>query len=125
MALTEHDLRALALAAEVAKSGEYKQRHGAVLYKRGHIISIGYNQKKTPPRAMRFYDYPYLHAEAVCIVRSLDVDIHNATLACVRLNRQGDIMHSRPCEGCISMMKEYGITTIVYSSKTGIEKETI
>jgi hypothetical protein len=96
-----------------------------VLYRRGKIISVGHNQKKTHPLVFRFYDYPYLHAEASCIIKAHGVDLHNAVLACVRINCRGDVVYSRPCSGCIAMMRHYGIHTMVYSSKDGVEKEII
>jgi deoxycytidylate deaminase len=111
---------------EVAHSSDYKQRHGAVLYRRGKVISIGYNQKKTHPKAQRFYEFPYLHAEMHCLVRADEDDATNASIACVRINRNGDLMNSKPCPACMSAMKSYGISYVVYSYRDGTTvKESI
>ena len=109
----------------MAQSGEYKQRHGAVIYHRGHILSIGYNRKKTHPVAAKFYDFGYLHSELDAILKCDEEVIRGAMLACVRINRVGTLMYSRPCEGCRKAMVEYGIIAMVYSTKDGIEKEML
>lgn len=78
---------------------------------------------KTHPKTVRFYRFGNLHAEMNAIIRAHDLDLTNATLACVRINRAGTLMNSRPCEECILAMKYYGIGCMVYSSRNGIGKE--
>ena len=80
---------------------------------------------KTHPKTVKFYKYPNLHAEMSAVLRADEAEVAGASLACVRINRRGDLMHSSPCDECRAMLKHYGVTHIVYSSKTGIEKETI
>ena len=96
-----------------------------MLYKRGHIISIGYNTKKTHPGTLPFYKYPHQHAEFRAIQTADDEEIAGANLACVRINRAGNLLNSSPCEECRKMMKFYGVACIVYSSTNGIQKETL
>jgi deoxycytidylate deaminase len=123
--ITEHDLHAIHLASEIAEESDYRQRHGAVLFHRRHIISVGYNRKKTHPKALPFYRYPFLHAEADSIIKADSSDIEGAAIACVRINKSGYLMNSRPCPECINMMQHYNISYIVYSSKDGIKKELL
>ena len=112
-------------ATEIAQGSDYKQRHGAVLYKRGRIISIGYNKKKTHPKTVPFYKWRYLHAEFDSILKVDVEEVEGASIACVRINRAGDLMPSRPCCECIKMLSFYGVIDMVYSSRNGIGKEII
>jgi deoxycytidylate deaminase len=112
------------MARQEAILSDHKQKHGAVVYHRNKILGAGHNQCKTHPRAHRFYKYPFIHAELDSVIRA-KTSVHNCTVAVVRVNNEGELMHSKPCDECLHFLKKQGIVYVVYSSHTGINKMEI
>lgn len=105
-----------------------KMRLAAALVKRGKVISIGTNEKKSHPLAAKYAKNPhafYLHAEVSAIKNALRThdldDIRQSTLYVCRVKRPSQ--HDKtwvwglscPCEGCMSAILDFDIRRVVYS----------
>lgn len=119
-------------AIEAAKMGEhnYGFRVGAVIFKSKRILVSGSNKL----RHCRYVDNKYkiwidsLHAEQQALVISkLNIlDVTNANILVVRLNKSNKLLMARPCALCLQMCHEYGIKFMYYSTTTGeIKREKV
>lgn len=97
------------------------QRHAALVYKSGKVLSIATNKYHNDPRMFEHdalnevKDKIGIHAE-VAAVRLLDPQkVRGATIYVARLRRSGEIGSSRPCENCEEFLLECGIRKVVYT----------
>lgn len=127
MQFSNSELSFMNMAASVAKRSILRIRVGAVVTKRRHIVSMGYNQKKTHPLIHKFPYDPHvgLHAEMdACF--GIDTDmLSGSTIYIARLLRNNKTALSKPCEGCQALLKYFGIKNIIYSTDNGFGKITI
>ena len=107
-----------AVDVAIKNSKDYRHRLGAVIFKRGTIISTGWNQAKTHPLQAKFKDRPqkdYLHAEVHGVVRGLRCrSLLGCSIVVVRVLRNNSFGSSFPCPGCLACLNEVGIKHIVY-----------
>lgn len=97
-------------------------RIGALVLNKSKIISKGFNQRKTHPRLKSFGpDYMFLHAET-CALFSIDKG-QGDTIVVVRIKGDGSFSCSKPCENCLSFIKEHGIKRIIFTDWCGSVKE--
>lgn len=91
-------------------------RLGSVIVNRHRVIEAArYNVLKTHPKLLQHYQWPYLHAEAHAIL-SLGLDnCMGKTLYVVRVLRDNSWALAKPCNSCMSLIKEVGIKSIYYS----------
>lgn len=104
---------------------------GAILVVGKTILSTGYNQRKTHPlqkerNVLRDSTKrgECVHAEVSAISRFRELP-KNAVLYIGRKKRDGTHGMARPCGGCMSVIKDKGIRTIVYTTGDGIAVEHI
>lgn len=95
------------------------QLHYAHLYKRGKLMATSRNQIGSRSRGCGWSDNT-LHAERAVVKRFGDVSqLHGCTLVVFRVNKQGDILNSKPCSDCEKFLKKcmekYGLLKVVYS----------
>lgn len=90
-----------------------RQRHGAVVVKGGRVLSIGINKWKNNPENVVGYGKCSVHAEADAISRVKNP--RGATIYVARVNNQGHPRLSRPCDGCATMIREVGISKVIYT----------
>ena len=96
--------------------------HVAFLVKSGKIIKIGFNRYKTVPITQYHPYHPGLvckHAEVDVIFKAQKDDLSNYELVVVRINRNGKLAMSKPCTGCQSIIKQFGIKNVWYSTPDG------
>lgn len=90
-------------------------RLGSVLVYKKRIISSGVNSHHTDRKMLKFYPYPFVHAESAAIFkRGLD-NCYGCVLYSCRVKKDGTIALSKPCQFCSDLIKEVGIKRVVYS----------
>lgn len=105
----------------------------ALVYK-GNIVSLGTNQYKTHPMQKKFSSNPqalYLHAEIHAIVNALKKyeisDLMKMTIYVSRIKKENNCYVNglaKPCDGCASAIKAFGINKVYYSVEKEIYNET-
>lgn len=103
------------LAKNVSKHSEHRYKIGAVLVNGGRVISVGFNKCKFNS----VYSYPdrlSIHAEAQCIKTSGRESARGAILFVYREDRFGMPATSKPCDYCMSLLKEVGIKKVLYTT---------
>lgn len=103
---------------------------GAVVVNRKTIISSGFNQMKTHPlqkernkrREVHKHNCSAVHAEVSALSKVRNVP-QGSILYVSRKTLGGDSGMCRPCPACMSVIRESGINTIVYTTPDGISVE--
>jgi len=117
----------------------FKARIAAAMVYKNEIIAMGINSTKTHPMQRKFaipkYSSPnteriYLHAEIDCIVRSIrkvdDDTLRRSTMYVYRSKIDMDSKKtvgamSKPCPGCESCIRSFGISRVCYSTEDGYD----
>ena len=111
---------ALGVAIAEATRSEHNVKHGAVLVKKGKIIQSGRNQYCGMERIRHFNSRIWsIHAE-MNVLGGLPRNITKGTdIMVVRVNSLGDIVNSKPCHICMSMIQSAGCRKVFYSNDEG------
>jgi tRNA(Arg) A34 adenosine deaminase TadA len=100
--------------------------HVAFLVKKNKIVKIGWNRKRTHPEISKhpYHDgYVGTHAELDVILKSGLEDLNDHSIIVLRVDRKGRLANSKPCPGCLSLLKSYNVEEVFYSDSEGnIEK---
>jgi len=100
--------------------------HIAFLVKKNKITKIGWNRKRTHPEIVKhpYHDgYVGTHAELDVILKSGKQDLHDHSMIVLRVDRKKQLANSKPCPGCLSLIKSYGLYDVYFSNTEGkIEK---
>ena len=114
--MSRHDGR-INQALRVAKSSNYRWKHGAVVVRGGRVIGFAPNKFRNSP----FVDPENVtdHAEAAVIRELLKnyPDLRNSTIYIARISNSNEIRMSRPCPDCMKLIVEAGIKEIVYTNE--------
>lgn len=104
---------------------EYKPYHNthlhyASLYKRNKLITTARNRVGSRSRGAGWSDHT-LHAERAVVKRFGDLSqLRGCVLVVVRVNKQGELLNSKPCEGCQKFLEKcierYGLLKVIYST---------
>lgn len=108
------------MCLKLSNSSKCRCQHAAILVSAGRVLSVGFNSYKTHP-TWGSGPLKTLHAEAAAIRRAVSrgIDVRGSTIFVVRNNKgQGGRM-SKPCNGCQTIIEQYGISKIVYTDETG------
>lgn len=106
------------IAIRTARQSLYPRfRHGAVLESGGKILSKGVNARKTYTPEMAFY----VHAEVAALKRYETASvrkraIEKVSLYVARINPEGKVMLSCPCQKCMKKIVDSGLVSDVYFS---------
>lgn len=132
--------RAIKLSYDRFKPNPYQRRyHFAIAFEVNKPIAIAQNNPiKIDHKAYKigqrfniqqYQEYPYSHAESHLISKLLDT--YNTirsdwSLVILRINRQGKILLSKPCNNCQIILNSVGLRKIYWSidSKTFASKNT-
>jgi len=107
------DFSFLTLAGKVASLSEHHRfRLGAVVVKSGRVLSQGVNVAKKGPDTPPFRES--VHAE-VNAMRGVN-GIEGATVYVARLDACDDLVMAKPCEYCITHMKNNFVRRVVFST---------
>lgn len=93
-----------------------KFRIGAILTDNKRIVSVGFNQYKTHPKLAKYSDHPFLHAETHSMIRHGLDNCEGLTMYILRYRKGGDVGMAKPCDVCMHMIKESGISKIYYTT---------
>lgn len=93
--------------------------HSATLYRRGKPIMTARNSVGSRSRGCGYSDQT-IHAERAVVKRLGDLSqLNGCVLVVLRLNKQGDVLGSKPCADCQKFlekcMREYGLRKVLYS----------
>ena len=111
---------ALGVAIAEATRSEHNVKHGAVLVKKGKIIQSGRNQYCGMERIRHFNSRIWsIHAEMNILAGLPKNMTRGADIMVVRVNSRGDIVNSKPCHICMSMIKNAGCRKVFYSNDMG------
>jgi hypothetical protein len=93
--------------------------HYAQIIKRNKVIAFARNSIGSRSRGCGWGDQS-IHAERAVVKRLGDLSqLRGAMMIVVRVNRQGELLGSKPCAGCqlflFKCMNEYGLRKVVYS----------
>lgn len=114
----------LKLAIEEACRSEHLHGHGAVVYKRKNIIQSGRNQYCAMNRIRHFNSKRIwsVHAEMNALAGLPRHMTKNADIVVVRVNKNGDIVNSKPCDICMGLIRSAQIRKVLYSTDDGTIK---
>lgn len=117
--------RLLNVAVEAAKEGGVGHRTrsfrvGAVLFdKKKRILDVRPNSMKTHPFLKRITPFPFLHAEAHCILSHGINNCEGLDLLVCRINKDGSLNMACPCEVCRTLIKMAKIRNVYYTDWNG------
>ena len=125
-------------ADAVASLSDHKQtKLGCVLVDKHRIISSGHNsstrcspiQKQMDAARFGFPDQHKgpVHAETACLLPLIrqGYDMSRSDLYIVRGYRNGSLALSRPCPGCMSLLRANGVRRVFFSVEDGYSVERI
>ena len=103
---------------------------GAVIVKKGKIISASCNQElKTHPYIKEYGHHNYIksiHAELSAILKVKNRDqLRGATIVIYRERKDKSFGVARPCAMCYEIIKRFGIKKMQYTTENGIQEEFI
>jgi tRNA(Arg) A34 adenosine deaminase TadA len=110
--------KAVCLAAEgTGRNKNFKV--GAILFKKNHIYAARSNSYKTHPHILLYSNYPYLHAESACILSHGLDNCYGMDLMVTRMLRNKQLCMAKPCEACMSLIKDVGISNVYFTNWEG------
>jgi deoxycytidylate deaminase len=115
-----------AMCPSMRKNG-LRASHVAFLVKKNRIVKIGWNKPKTNPNSEK---YPYIgatgekitvntHAELDVILKANEEDLSDHEIVVLRVDGEGKLNNSKPCNGCSHLIKQFSIKKIYYSNSKG------
>ena len=96
--------------------------HIAFLVKKNKITKIGWNRKRTHPEIAKHpYHEGYVgtHAELDVILKSGEDDLEDHSMIVLRVDRKGKLANSKPCSGCLSLIKSFNLNEVYFSNVEG------
>jgi hypothetical protein len=100
----------------------FREFHVAAIFDRQRVRAIGYNSGKSHSKAARF-GFPSimkgLHAEAMAVIRGKLEDYSDHTLIVVRIDNNGKVACSKPCEFCQKLLGMVSFQQVFYSGTDG------
>ena len=123
-------------AKAIAQMSDFPRiKIGAVAVYGHHIISSGFNTRKTSTLQKQYNIYRFsedtpasMHAEISCLkplIRRKDIDFKNVELYIYREYKNGELALARPCPSCMALIQKLGIKSIYYTNNGGFSHEEI
>lgn len=114
---SEAELNRLFKTRSVALTSTERQRHGALIFAGRKLLAVGVNTYRnnpltvTNPKVEASY-----HAEhnALRQLKPHEIGPKSLRLYVVRVNNNGELMPSRPCNVCIETLSQTGFIKLVY-----------
>lgn len=103
----------------IAMNSQMKYRHASALMNRNGVACLSHN---------KIVNNISFHAECsvISIGKSILKSVKGLDILVIRINKNGVINNSRPCNNCIDELIKNGIRNIYYSDTTGrIVKEYV
>lgn len=123
--------------AVASLSDHHQVKLGCVLVDKHRIVSSGHNsstrcsplQKKMDTERFGYSDLHRgpVHAETSCLLPLIrqGYDMTRSDLYIVRRHRNGSLALSRPCPGCMSLLRANGVRRVFFSVEGGYSVEKI
>ena len=123
--------------AVASLSNHNQSKLGCVLVDKHRIISSGHNsstrcsplQKQMDTARFGFPDQHKgpVHAETACLLPLIrqGYDMSRSDLYIIRRHRNGSLALSRPCPGCMSLLRANGVRRVFFSVEDGYATERI
>ena len=125
-------------ADAVSTLSDHKQTHlGCILVDKHRIISSGYNSSTRCSPLQKQIDVARfgdpdkhkgpVHAETSCLLPLIrqGYDMTRSDLYIVRRHRNGSLALSRPCPGCMSLLRANSVRRVFFSVEGGFSEERI
>ena len=125
-------------ADAVASLSDHKQtKLGCVLVDKHRIVSSGHNSSTRCSPLQKQMDTARfgnsdkhrgpVHAETACLLPLIKqrADLSRSELYIVRRHKDGSLALSRPCSGCMSLLRASGVRRVYYSTEGGYACERI
>ena len=106
-----------ALAIDEAERSSHRSKHGAVVFKNGKIIQSGRNQYCSLER-LRHYKSNRIwsvHAEMNALAGLPKNISRGACIVVIKVNKEGNLVNSKPCRVCMAIIRKSGINKVLYS----------
>ena len=126
------------VADAVASLSDHKQtKLGCVLVDKHRIVSSGHNSSTRCSPLQKQMDMARfgnsdkhsgpIHAETACLLPLIrqGYDMSRSDLYIVRRHRNGSLAISRPCPGCMSLLRASGVRRVFFSVEGGFSEERI
>ena len=109
------------------ESNEGKYRIGCVIVKNGNPITFGWNKYNKRHTLCEKYGNQYnaIHAELDAIIGTDRNTLIGSTIYVYREDRNGQLGMCRPCNMCMSVLKQYGVKKVYYTHSEGFSYEKI
>lgn len=135
MKLTKSHKSYFKAAKAISELSDHKQKVGCVVVMGHKIISSGHNSKIKCHAVQARIDKERfgcecagrIHAEIDALLPLVKnrVDLTRASIYVYRQFKDGILALARPCEGCMSLIKQCGIKDIYYTNNGGYSHEEI
>ena len=125
-------------ADAVSTLSDHKQTHlGCILVDKDRIISSGYNSSTRCSPLQKQIDVARfgdpdkhkgpVHAETACLLPLIrqGYDMTRSDLYIVRRHKNGSLALSRPCPGCMSLLRANGVRRVFFSVEDGYSVERL
>lgn len=118
-------------------SDHHQTKLGCVLVDKHRIVSSGHNsstrcsplQKRMDTERFGFPDQHkgLVHAETACLLPLIrrGYDMSRSDLYIIRSHKDGSLVVSRPCPGCMSLLRANGVRRVFFSVEGGYAVEKI
>lgn len=94
-------------------SDHHQHRLGALVCSKDKILGVGFNSLRTHPKSPHFFKS--CHAEFMAIISCSPETLKGATLYVYRENRKGEVVNSKPCVSCMTLIQKVGIKKIYFT----------
>lgn len=111
-------------ACDLASMSDCRFKHGAIIRKAGHTISVGINYGVNDPKYLDdevAVDHAAVHAEVAALNACRKVDLRGASIYVARVLKNGEPRMSKPCENCQKALKERGVKKVYYTIDNSME----
>ena len=103
------------LARNVSKYSNHRVKVGAVVCNK-RPIGIACNVIKTHPIYTNNSIRNSIHAEIRAVINGGKFDLNGGTIFIYRETKKGMPAYARPCENCLTFLKECGIRKVYYTT---------
>lgn len=107
----------------------HRCRHFSFVFDGPRIVSVGLNNRKTHPRNLLYSyvgrgevdisSFVGTHSEMSAVLRVDRDTCRGLKMVNLRINRRGEFDHSRPCRGCVDMMRSLEFGEVFYTERDG------
>lgn len=123
--------------AVASLSNHNQSKLGCVLVDKHRIISSGHNSSTRCSPLQKQMDTArfgspdqhkgFVHAETACLLPLIrqGYDMSRSDLYIVRRHKNGSLALSRPCPGCMSLLRANGVRRVFFSVEGGFSEERI